>query len=203
MIKLVKIFMAVAGLGLAFAVPAQSATVSWTTEVPGADTGVISPTTTVGTVNEGLTASVGGQYRSPWQGTALEGVGTYTSVQQDSYASYVFDKGYNSVEFMWGSVDNYNGLEFYYEGSWVDALYGDDAQFSGLDKGIGFIVASIVASGVFDEVRFLSDSNAFEYANMTVSAVPLPAALPLYGAGLAAFGFIGWRKRRKAAALAA
>jgi fibronectin-binding autotransporter adhesin len=32
-----------------------------------------------------------------------------------------------------------------------------------------------------------------------VSAVPLPAALPLYGAGLALMGFVGWRKRRKSA----
>ncbi len=31
-----------------------------------------------------------------------------------------------------------------------------------------------------------------------VSAVPLPAALPLYGVGLAAMGFIGWRRKRKA-----
>lgn len=31
-----------------------------------------------------------------------------------------------------------------------------------------------------------------------VSAVPLPAALPLYGAGLAVMGFVGWRRKRKA-----
>ncbi len=31
-----------------------------------------------------------------------------------------------------------------------------------------------------------------------ISAVPLPAALPLYGAGIALMGFIGWRKRRAA-----
>lgn len=31
------------------------------------------------------------------------------------------------------------------------------------------------------------------------SVVPLPAALPLYGTGLAVMGLIGWRKRRKAA----
>jgi hypothetical protein len=35
-----------------------------------------------------------------------------------------------------------------------------------------------------------------------ISVVPLPAALPLYGAGLAVMGFIGWRKRQKATAQA-
>jgi len=30
--------------------------------------------------------------------------------------------------------------------------------------------------------------------------IPLPAALPLYGTGLAVMGFIGWRKKRKAVA---
>ncbi|OUR78468.1 hypothetical protein A9Q83_07500 [Alphaproteobacteria bacterium 46_93_T64] len=31
----------------------------------------------------------------------------------------------------------------------------------------------------------------------SISAVPLPAALPLYGVGLAVMSFIGWRKKRK------
>ncbi|MCR9215063.1 MAG: VPLPA-CTERM sorting domain-containing protein [Proteobacteria bacterium] len=48
-----------------------------------------------------------------------------------------------------------------------------------------------------------SDKNdEFLIKSITVSAVPLPAALPLYGAGLAVMGFVGWRKRRKAAAQA-
>jgi hypothetical protein len=202
MIKLVKTFIVAAGLGLAFAAPASSATINWTTDAPAADSGVIAATTKVGSVLENQTSSVVNEYRSPWQGTALDGVGTYTAVQEDSYASYVFDQTYSSVDFLWSSVDEYNGLEFYYQGSWVDALYGDDAQLDSVTKGVGFIVASVMASGLFDEIRFTSGTNAFEYANMTVSAVPLPAALPLYGAGLAALGFIGWRKRRKAAAAA-
>ena len=32
----------------------------------------------------------------------------------------------------------------------------------------------------------------------SASAVPLPAALPLFGAGLALFGFAGWHRRRSA-----
>ncbi len=37
-------------------------------------------------------------------------------------------------------------------------------------------------------------------ASAPVAAIPLPAALPLFGTALAGMGFIGWRRRRKAAA---
>ena len=33
-----------------------------------------------------------------------------------------------------------------------------------------------------------------------VAVIPLPAALPLYGTGLAVMGFLGWRRKRRAAA---
>ncbi|MEP3245682.1 MAG: VPLPA-CTERM sorting domain-containing protein [Sneathiella sp.] len=39
----------------------------------------------------------------------------------------------------------------------------------------------------------------FNVTSPPVSAVPLPAALPLYGAGLAVMGFLGWRRKRKQA----
>ena len=39
---------------------------------------------------------------------------------------------------------------------------------------------------------------SFLVQKTNLSVVPLPAALPLYGAGLAVMGFIGWRKKRKA-----
>jgi hypothetical protein len=35
------------------------------------------------------------------------------------------------------------------------------------------------------------------------TATPLPAALPLFATGLGALGLLGWRRKRKAAALAA
>ena len=34
----------------------------------------------------------------------------------------------------------------------------------------------------------------------TITATPLPAALPLFATGLGAMGLFGWRKKRKAAA---
>ena len=33
--------------------------------------------------------------------------------------------------------------------------------------------------------------------NVVVSAIPLPAALPLYGAGIAILGFLGWRRKKQ------
>ncbi len=37
--------------------------------------------------------------------------------------------------------------------------------------------------------------------DVEISAVPLPAALPLYGAGIALIGLIGWRRSKKSAAI--
>jgi hypothetical protein len=39
--------------------------------------------------------------------------------------------------------------------------------------------------------------------NVSIGATPLPAALPLFATGLGAMGLFGWRKKRKAAAVAA
>ena len=42
----------------------------------------------------------------------------------------------------------------------------------------------------------------FDNINIEVSQTPLPAALPLFASGLGALGLLGWRRKRKAAALA-
>jgi hypothetical protein len=38
---------------------------------------------------------------------------------------------------------------------------------------------------------------------VTITSTPLPAALPLFATGLGALGLLGWRRKRKAAAIAA
>jgi hypothetical protein len=37
----------------------------------------------------------------------------------------------------------------------------------------------------------------------SIAEVPLPAAFPLFATGLGAFGLLGWRRKKKAAAIAA
>ncbi len=53
--------------------------------------------------------------------------------------------------------------------------------------------------GAFAQSAFGSISSADGDWNLVI---PLPAALPLYGTGLAVMGLIGWRRKRKAAAQA-
>lgn len=62
----------------------------------------------------------------------------------------------------------------------------------GIDKsGSEFSIATLVGNA---EVEY-----GFRIKTTALSVVPLPAGLPLYGAGLALMGFLGWRRKRKAA----
>ncbi len=54
-------------------------------------------------------------------------------------------------------------------------------------------------SGSKFTIRNGGGGNGFRVAGITVSAVPLPAALPLFGGGLALMGLIGWRRKRAVA----
>ena len=45
-------------------------------------------------------------------------------------------------------------------------------------------------------------SIGFELDGVPVSATPLPATLPLFASGLGALGLLGWRRKRKAQAVA-
>ena len=58
---------------------------------------------------------------------------------------------------------------------------------------------------LFDEIQISMAPGNREFSfdnlqfNNAPSAVPLPAALPLFAAGLSAMGFMGWRRKRRAA----
>ncbi|PCI05301.1 MAG: hypothetical protein COB78_01435 [Hyphomicrobiales bacterium] len=50
----------------------------------------------------------------------------------------------------------------------------------------------------FDNVKFSNDPINLAY-DFELAAVPIPAALPLFGTGLAIMGFIGWHRKRRQA----
>ena len=85
-------------------------------------------------------------------------------------------------------------------------------DFSVNNLGSGLVAQTGVFSSVSTRFVHLLASNdslpgivtgigefAFRSGNVAVSTVPVPAALPLYGTGLAIIGFIGWRRNRKIA----
>lgn len=206
--KLMSVLVGAAGAAILFVAPAQAISVSWNTVEPLVDSGVpLINGGITGEATQGETGSVPNQRRSPWQTTSMPD-GTYTNIKGKSSAQWNFDGGeYNTLSLMWGSLDTYNSIEFYYfdgvSENLVGALYGDDEDFAGAPYSLGFINAVITTSSAFNRFKILSGRNSFELANVSISAVPLPAALPLYGAGLAVMGFVGWRKRKKSAAAAA
>jgi len=107
-----------------------------------------------------------------------------------------------------------------------DAISGgklvDSSEVSGNGPGSDNFVNLTVSSSSIRRVEFslnlddqsaailagdgiLFDNFSFDLApvqaplSASVSEVPVPAALPMFGTGLAAMGFIGWRRRRKSA----
>ena len=148
----------------------------------------------VGTVNEGVTGSIPGLRKDPFQGTALADITPYTSVQAGSSASYMSVPA-NFVSFIWGSPDVYNIVEFKLGG----ALLGSFDGTMGVrpPNGTGFANVVLTTAFLFDEVVFSSTTNdAFEIANLSVGQVPLPAGVWLF---ISALGGLGLLARRRTA----
>ncbi|MCG8490869.1 MAG: hypothetical protein MI743_04580 [Sneathiellales bacterium] len=78
---------------------------------------------------------------------------------------------------------------------WHEYFGGDllDALITGVSVGIGTYNQGVTT--YFDDVKFGNGQLDLAY-DFEVSVIPLPAALPLYGAGLALLGLLGWRKRK-------
>lgn len=152
-------------------------------------------TSATGTYAENVTSSVSGVRLSPWAGTGLDG-SVYSSIT--GTATYVLGSLSKAISLVWGSPDSYNSIIFKNGAATVDSVSGTNvAGCCGSNVPNPFV--TITASGAFDRFELVSGSPAFEYANLEVSAVPLPAGgLLLIGAmgGLAAL-----RRRKAAAAL--
>lgn len=76
-----------------------------------------------------------------------------------------------------------------------------DIDFT-IDPGTGFVGFSGGPMSLlsFAITGLVNCTGLFIESIETPSAVPLPAALPLYAAGMGVLGFLGWRKKRKLSA---
>ncbi len=81
-----------------------------------------------------------------------------------------------------------------------DSLSGDILSDTETLASLTALSAAVDYQGeVFDvDSSFFHGAYSFDLALAGVNPVPLPSALPLFGAGLGMLGFLGWKRRRKA-----
>jgi len=194
-------FLSVAVGALAFVAatlqPAHAATVSLDYTLPTEAFDMPAGDEIKGLVQENIvgTDGVNYYYRSPFENTSLADK-KFTAVRKDASVSYDVGGLSNKVGFTWGSVDSFNMVKFYAGDVVVDWVSGATLLLQGATQGLGFVQVMLMTDFAFDRIEFSSYNNSFEIANLKISAVPLPAALPLYGAGVFLLGFLGWRRAK-------
>jgi hypothetical protein len=116
-----------------------------------------------------------------------------------------------------GTLTQVNGLtamDFKIDG--LDFALNSSSQVTYFYQGSNLVLASLFYGGTIGTSQLLSitlgSSGGYSFTDnapggaafdtigsVSISATPLPAALPLFASGLAAAGLIGWRRKRKAA----
>lgn len=160
----------------------------------------ISPTSTTGVYFDNVT---GNQFsgstlisRSPWEDSIHEATGEFSSVQGGATATFTFATAQTALNLIWGSPDSYNDITItLLGGGGVDVINGTEVQGP-----TGILASSVEITDVlFTTVVFDSgSSNAFEFANLTTTPVPLPAGMLLMGTALAGFAVMRRRKSKAA-----
>lgn len=107
-----------------------------------------------------------------------------------------------SISLIWGSPDTYNALNLYNAGALVASIVPGAVAGLPADRTLTHFV-TITADSIleyFDSVEFVSTGvNAFEFANVSATPVPLPAGVLLMGTALAGFGVMRRRQNKKSA----
>jgi len=141
----------------------------------------------------------------------------------DNFATFIFEPVYNgilafddwtNVSFTSASANFWHTTIYDINGLIFDNTFGDwNAAFNGPPYGFAdsFLNANIFSitlglgsgtpgeTGYVDNVNFSNGVTTLmaDFETLQVAAVPLPAALPLYGTGIMLLGLLGWRKRRR------
>lgn len=106
--------------------------------------------------------------------------------------------------------NDYDDFAFFFDkgadGTLEVTFQGSDLIKDNIDDfgGVTYLFASLLQgdfTGNLFGIGALTYYDDFKIASMVVSTstVPVPAALPLMGSGLALLGFMGWRRKRQAA----
>jgi len=168
-----------------------------TTVLPGSSV-VTAAASSTGDFIQSTTGTVTNSRVSPF-GDTTSAYSVLSSTGAAGSATYNFAPGTTSLSFLWGSPDSYNSVMFFSgiggTGTLLATFTGSDLTPSNPHFGFD-LVTFLAAGGSFASV-VLADSGqaAFEYANL--AAAPLPAALPLYAAGVGVIGLLARRRKRR------
>lgn len=146
--------------------------------------------------------SVGGQYATPWEDST-----SYLAVEPGKDTTMKFAKAADYFGLYWGSVDNYNHIDFYSGNALVKSFTGKDVSTTATGHWTGksdnVYVDFFAGKGeTFDKVVMRSDAPAFEtdnhaYRLAQAKSVPEPGLMGGL-ATVALFGTTVLRKRQRA-----
>jgi hypothetical protein len=230
MLSILKPTTIAAGLALGLTGAASAATVTVVANAPTSWGLVDTTQTTVLTGGEWATApstvsgSVANEYKSPfdpakadnganvpvaqqvpgWQNIDYFTVGSPGLAASPAIMNITLGTAAWHLSLLWGSLDEYNIIQFFRNGLEVASATGGQVLASGGEPSAsGAAFVKLFVDGGFDQVHFrsdapafLEDTAAFEFSNVT-AAVPLPAGGLLL---ITALGGIALLRRRKQAA---
>lgn len=200
--------------GLALAASAAQATIVQTVEDPGVYTSQVPGVTTVNW-NDGscgayttctgngriLSGSASGLYASPY-GISSNYL-TIPFFSSSGSVSLTTPGDYNYFGLYWGSLDTYNSISFYNNGSLVGTYNGADIFPLLANGGQGdwasnrYVNFLFTAGDVFDQIILTSTNYAFESDNHAFGniKVPEPGSLAMFAFALMGLGFATRRRQ--------
>jgi voltage-gated potassium channel Kch len=108
---------------------------------------------------------------------------------------------YNYFGLYWGSIDDYNTLNFFSGGNLIASITGSNVIAAGTALGDQTAPGSnryvnFLFDTSFDRIDFSTTQYAFESDNHAFASVPEPATLGLFGLGLLGAGMARRRKKQ-------
>jgi hypothetical protein len=143
-------------------------------------------------------------HQHSFPGNATKYMTIFGGDNQNSKATISLSSGAHYFGFDWGTIDTKNTVTLLDKlGNTLAAFTGADflTASGGTDHVSGFYANFTSAIAIWKVVLGSATQNSFEIDNVNVSAVPVPAALPMFGAVLA--GLFGFQARRRRNGLSA